>query len=57
MPCVFCHHHHQAELDELRARRAAEEKERVARAREKEEATKRAKDMVELKVGGQQHNP
>jgi len=39
----------QAELDELRARRAAEEKERIARQRELEEAEKRKNDMIELK--------
>jgi hypothetical protein len=40
----------QAELDELRARRAAEEKERAARQREKEEAEKRKRDVIFLKV-------
>jgi len=39
----------QAEIDELRARRAAEEKERIARTRELEEAEKRRNDMIELK--------
>jgi hypothetical protein len=38
-------------LDELRARRAAEEKERKARAKEKEEARKRKADMDELMRG------
>lgn len=35
-------------LDELRARRAAEEKERLARQREREDALKRKQDMKEL---------
>jgi hypothetical protein len=37
-------------LDELRARRAAEEKERAARSREREDAARRKKDLIELKV-------
>lgn len=37
-------------MDELRARRAAEEKERAARSREREDAARRKKDLIELKV-------
>jgi len=38
----------QAELDELRARRATEEKERIARKKEKDEALKRRNDTITL---------
>jgi len=38
----------QGKIDELRARRAAEEKERLTRQREKDEALKRKSDMKEL---------